>query len=188
MARNYPADVRLQNFYTENYDLEAKSRLNFFNARQRGDLSSVSAGCRRGIPNGLPLINPMQFARQKKLEEDETLRQILSQAKKLDCRDEMKPIDGQLKEKLYDGFTKEEKGRYQYLKSRHLHIPESKFTYPVTSAMDYGWKVLDSFKLQRSPYANCNVTKYNFYTRSGVPDLSQPASSDRMYRSKTMGF
>ena len=35
----------------------------------------------------------------------------------------------------------QEKGRYQYLKDRKQHIPEQKFTYPITSSMEYGWKV-----------------------------------------------
>ena len=35
-ARNYPADFRLQKFFTENYNLESKARLDFFSARKRG--------------------------------------------------------------------------------------------------------------------------------------------------------
>ena len=72
-----------------------------------GDLSSYSAGARRGLHDGLPNINPMQFARQKKLEEDANLKMILSQAKGLDCRDEMRPVKASVRDKLYDGFTKE---------------------------------------------------------------------------------
>ena len=49
----------------------------------------------------------MQFARQKKLEEDANLKMILSQAKGLDCRDEMRPVKASVRDKLYDGFTKE---------------------------------------------------------------------------------
>jgi len=183
MARNYPADVRLQTFYTENYDLEAKGRINFFRERTLGTDLRVPRQRQRGIPAGLPQINPMQFARQQKLKEDENIAKLKSEATKLNCADVMMGVPAATKDKLYDGFTKEEKGRYAYLKDRNHDIPENKYTYPITSTMDYGWKVLDQFKLKRSDHAVNNITRYTFYTRSGIPTLSQPAASNAHRRS-----
>lgn len=175
MARNYPADFRLQSFFTENYDRETLARINFYNAQRRGE--STSAGRRqKGVPNGLPIINPMQFARRKKLEEDESMRKIVEDArKKFNADVEMYPATRKVKSTLYDGFTKEEKGRYKYLRLRHQENPENKFTYPVTSALEYGWKIQDE-DLRRSKFAVSNVTKYSFFTRNGVPDLAAPTN------------
>ena len=37
MARNYPADVHIQNFITQNYDQETNARLEAYKARKAGE-------------------------------------------------------------------------------------------------------------------------------------------------------
>ncbi len=187
MARNYPADVRLQCFYTEGYDKETTARLNFHRQQKRGGQVGSANAASMQLRAGLPQINPMKFAREQKLREDAENARIREEARQMDYSEEMRMPNPRVKAKLYDGFTKEEKGRYQYLKSRHLHIPEYKFTYPVLNSMEYGWEIQRKFQLKKSDHAMSNVTKKNFYTRSGVPDLSNPTNNpSKLERAKTM--
>ena len=59
---------------------------------------------------------------------------VTSEASMLD----MLPPDPNTKKGLYDGFTKEEKGRYQYLKSRNKDGPEDKYQLPMLSSWNMG--------------------------------------------------
>ncbi|KAJ1162497.1 hypothetical protein NDU88_002965 [Pleurodeles waltl] len=54
---------------------------------------------------------------------------------------EMKPPTPRTKELLYHGTTKQEEGRYLYLKARSKIIPEEKYIYPVTTNFEYGWQI-----------------------------------------------
>jgi hypothetical protein len=185
MARNYPADVRLQSFYTENYTKESSARLDFWKQQRRGG-ETMSPAQKRAI-GALPTINPSKFAREMKMKEDEENARIVAEARNYDYSQVMRKPNTRVKAGLYDGFTKEEKGRYQYLKSRHMHVPEAKYTYPVLSSMEYGWQIQDRFDLKKSPHAMSNVTSNSFYTRSGVPDLANPSvNPSQLERGKTM--
>ena len=37
MARNYPADVHIQNFITQNYDCEVRARQDAYKSRKSGE-------------------------------------------------------------------------------------------------------------------------------------------------------
>ena len=51
----------------------------------------------------------------------------------------MHPISKSEKEILFDGFSKDEKGRSKYLKMRKNFDPEEKYRYPQLSSWEYGW-------------------------------------------------
>ena len=123
--------MKLQAFYTQNYDKENGARLQWYMDNKRGQSGGPQAsrqGSRTAALNhGLPTINPMEYARNKKRAEEEHIRQIRLQARQQQSKEEMRKPDPKLFGTLYDGFTKEEKGRYQYLKKRHTIIPEKKF-------------------------------------------------------------
>ena len=52
---------------------------------------------------------------------------------------DMHPITKAEKETLFDGFSKDEKGRSKYLKMRKKFDPEEKYRYPQLSSWEYGW-------------------------------------------------
>lgn len=85
---------------------------------------------------------------------------------------EMRPASAGTKEKLYDGFTKEGKGRYQYLCSRNKKGPEEKFAFPLLSSWEYGWRLGDVIKkeeIKKPPYGRTRIVADTFYTRTGIP-------------------
>ena len=184
MARSFPADTKLQNFMCQQIENENLSRLKFYyDYRERPEdfkRSGMSGnfgvyGSQGKVPVfGLPKINPMEYARKVKQEEEEELKRLREEARMTNMKEEMFPPNPQVKEKLYDGFTKEEKGRYQYMKSRNVIIPEKKYTYPILSSWDYGWKLDQPSSADRSRFSRTRIVKDSFYTRNKVATLDDP--------------
>ncbi|XP_075711224.1 protein SPMIP1 isoform X2 [Rhinoderma darwinii] len=54
---------------------------------------------------------------------------------------QMKPVSPGTRSLLYQGTSKEEKGRHRYLKARNILGPEEKYCFPVTTSWDYGWRL-----------------------------------------------
>ena len=85
---------------------------------------------------------------------------------------EMRPVDQSTKGKLYDGFTKEGKGRYQYLSSRYEQIPEEKFSFPLLSSWESGWRLGDVIRkdeIKKPVNGRTRIVADTFYTRTGIP-------------------
>lgn len=53
----------------------------------------------------------------------------------------MRPVSPQSKGTLYNGLSKEGKGRSQYLNRRMQKMPEERFEYPILSSWEYGWRL-----------------------------------------------
>ena len=182
MARSYPANTRLQWFFQEQYDKETAARLQAYRAAKGGTadkltLGPESAGPRLGPgdnPDGLPKINPQVFAREMQLRERVEMAKMIKDARRNQSKEEMQPATAGTKDKLYEGFTKEGKGRYAYLKERHEVIPEKKYAFPVTSSWKYGWKLDEAFQLQKPRFARSRKMMDTFYTRNGIPDMYCP--------------
>ena len=86
----------------------------------------------------------------------------------------MKPVDRQTLRKIYDGSSREGKGRYSYLKTRHEVRPENKYIYPLVSSWEYGWRLDDVIKVEemRNPeFGRSRIVADTFY-RSHLDGLS----------------
>ncbi|XP_066452688.1 protein SPMIP1 [Eleutherodactylus coqui] len=80
---------------------------------------------------------------------------------------------------LYDGFSKEGKGRALYLKVRKQLGPQEKYPHPLLSSWDYGWRLGDIVDEFKTPiHGRSRIVKDSFYSRNGI--LSVPSSTDRM--------
>ncbi|KAJ7994429.1 hypothetical protein DPEC_G00249180 [Dallia pectoralis] len=91
----------------------------------------------------------------------------------------MRPVTPQTKEALYQGFSKEGKGRRCYLHARTQKAPEEKFDYPLLSSWDYGWRLSDWIRGYRSPaWGRSGVVRNSFYARNGI--FSCPSETDRL--------
>lgn len=171
MARAFPADTKLQSFFTEQYEKEDKARLQFYVDTRRGGSGQRQHSSSHTLPPALPSINPMQYARNIQKQEREKLAQIVKQAREHSTNEEMRAADPKVKGSLYTGFTKEGRGRYHYLKQRREENPEVKYTFPICSSMVYGWKITGDPRFGKPTYARTRMIQDSFYTRNGVPDL-----------------
>jgi len=175
MARNFPADAKLQHFFEEQYDKESAARLQFhFDTKCGRTRRSAAEMCAaRSVSAGLPRINPFEFAIRQKHEQDEALREIVEQARARNEKAEMRPVDDESKAALYDGFSREGRGRVRYLRQRREQAPDAKFTYPVVSSWEYGWKIKDELESYGPPqHARSSTMKDSFYSRNGIPSIS----------------
>ena len=81
------------------------------------------------------------------------------------------------KKLLFDGFTKEEKGRYQYLLARKQIPPENKFEFPITSSWELGWRQKESISEFAAPTHGRNkIVRDTFYRKNGVFNAPIPMS------------
>jgi len=84
----------------------------------------------------------------------------------------MRPVGERSKALLYEGFSREGRGRARYLRDRRLLEPGAKFTHPVVSSWEYGWKVGDEMDAYGRPtHARTSTIQDSFYTRNGVPSM-----------------
>jgi len=184
MARNYPANTQIQKFLEESYNKERDTRLAWFYKTK--DSSNIAEGskqsevARRKIQNapkpaedlikGLPTDYVAPRYNKKKSGMIDLEIKTGNNADLL--MSEMRPPSPSTKARLYDGFTKEGKGRHQYLLCRNKQSPENKFPFPVLSSWEYGWRLEDVIKkedIKKPPYGRTRIVADTFYTRTGIP-------------------
>lgn len=54
---------------------------------------------------------------------------------------EMYPVPPDTKALLYEGISHDLQGRYQYLNTRKLDLPETRYLFPITTNFTYGWQL-----------------------------------------------
>jgi len=181
MARNPYANTQMQNFWKESVEKEATARLMSF-AKMRGQSRAQPRQLevfRKKIEDNkpsealldrLPPITAEPHFNRKKADFNEPLGLDRALTMPVDAP-EMRPVDKNMKMTLYDGFTKEGKGRYMYLHQRYGTIPEEKFAFPTCSSWDYGWRLGDVIKkedIKKPKYGRNKIVEDTFYTRNGL--------------------
>jgi hypothetical protein len=69
---------------------------------------------------------------------------------------------------LYTGSTRE--ARMRYLRTRHRRRPESRFTFPLVSSWEYGWRLGDVIKtedLHNPAHGRSRIIADTFYRNNG---------------------
>ncbi len=166
-------DTRAQNSWKELIEKEASTRIacKLRDAEAKDDddwfKRSKYTENRPFTVNQLPtIVFPPRPVRQKPAD---ILLQLANKQKETASLSEMKPADDKTKTLLFEGFTKEEKGRYQYLRARTAHNPEDKYEFPLLSSWEYGWKLKDVGQKFKSPAnARSKIVEESFYRRNGV--------------------
>ncbi|ESO95680.1 hypothetical protein LOTGIDRAFT_203814 [Lottia gigantea] len=181
-ARNASITVESQNFLTEAINKERDTRLNWHQKRRGQDAVKPRQMevFRRNIEERskpsealmerLPAITKEQRFNKKKTTDWDALV-TKSASGNVNTVLNMRPATPDTNSKLYDGFTKEGKGRYQYLQSRYFQIPEEKFPYPLLNSWEYGWRLNDVVKkeeIKKPTYGRTRIVADTFYTRTGA--------------------
>lgn len=171
----------MQLFWKEAIDKEAKARLGSF-AKLKGQCRSQGRQFevfRKKLEEGrptddilerLPPIAVETRHHKKKADFNEVFDIGEGEAQALVSLPEMRPVSPLVRRSLYDGFTREGKGRDIYLKQRYDKIPEDKYTFPSCTSWDYGWRLNDAFvgqERKRSIHAHYKIMEDTFYSRNG---------------------
>lgn len=182
-ARNANFTTQFQDFLKESFEKETSQRLAWFNKR-RSQTTGINRPrqlevFRKKITEGskpsdallqkLPAIEGEQRHARVKADFNDPLLGRRAYTS-VDLQQEMRPPSPVTRSLLYDGFTKEGKGRYQYLRHRYDTIPEKKFTFPIISSWDYGWRLEDVIKkeeIKKPTYGRTRIVEDTFYTRNG---------------------
>ena len=189
MSRNYPANTQIQKFLEESYNKERDCRLGwYFKTQKSGEAVSdskqldvfrkkIEAGCPKPTEGLLRLksLKPKNY-HKRIVSHDDNLVRMAGQTRNASLTIDMHPVQRPVRDKLYDGFTKEGKGRYQYLQSRYQDIPENKYQFPVLSSWDYGWRlndVINKEDIKKPANGRTRIVADTFYTRTGIPALQR---------------
>jgi len=181
-SRSYPANTQIQKFLEESYNKERDVRLAWhakLGPKEAGKSKQFEV-FRRKIENEAKPADGFLSKVPKGVKEPRYNKKIIGTNDTLAGRDEdphslsaeMRPVTPGTKNKLYDGFTKEGKGRYQYLSERYEKNPEEKFSFPLLSSWEYGWRLEDVIKkgdVKKPTHGRTRIVADTFYTRTGIP-------------------
>ena len=171
-------DTRSQNAWKELIEKEAMTRISWHQVFKpnpnddewfkRGFYTQATS---KPISRSLPAIVPPPRPKPRHDPNDtlDALGRKLDIEHNPDVLKEMYPVKKEHKDVLYDGYSKEEKGRYKYLNLRKHILPERRYQYPVSSTMEYGWKLDDSGQKFKAPtFARGKIVEESFYRRNGA--------------------
>lgn len=193
-SRSFPYDTFGQRFIEETYSKDRDTRIKWFLRNKDLQLDQdvgrdgagggskqydvyrkrIEAGCPRPTESLLALKDRYQPADHRK--RIRTFDDHYQASPSMDDESlvDMLPPDDATRRQLYNGTTKEGKGRYQYLRSRNVPGPDSKYRLPVLTSWEYGWNAGDVVK--KPEFGRTKLISDTFYCRNGVHTLKVPAT------------
>lgn len=197
MARSYPANTQIQKFLEESYNKERDARLGWYRQQQAGGSTQPAASRQFQVfrkkvqeacpkaPEGLlhlrQTVKPKSYHRRIVPTDDHLVRLAKqdSDSSTAGPTKDMRNPGPRTRDLLYDGFTKEGRGRYQYLQARYQCIPEVKYRFPLLSSWEYGWRLSDVMRVDEASkpaQGRTRIVADTFYTRTGIPTLQRQST------------
>ena len=91
---------------------------------------------------------------------------------------EMYPVEPGVRSLLYEGFSREGRGRANYLRHRKKPDPDERYRRLVTTSLQYGWGVTELIPQPEKPrHGRSSVVTGTFYARNGISTLVVPATN-----------
>lgn len=183
MRDKKPMTTALISSMTETYDKERAARLSAFEERQKsGPVKSrqfevYKKKLEMAAPKPGPAMQRVKDAPEARFNKKKSRLPLInidtatpgSDLKKYEV---MNPVQPKVKGLLYDGLSKESKGRWLYLRERTMPGPDVKYQYQVCSSWEYGWKMNENIPSPPKPvYGRTCLVRDTFYSRSGIPGL-----------------
>ncbi|XP_075061356.1 protein SPMIP1 [Mixophyes fleayi] len=83
---------------------------------------------------------------------------------------QMRPVSPKTQSLLYHGTSKQEEGRYHYMKARNNLKPEEKYLFPLATSWDYGWHLAGNSNNINCPlHRRCRIVTDTFFRKNGIP-------------------
>ncbi|EDV28969.1 hypothetical protein TrispH2_000032 [Trichoplax sp. H2] len=180
MARPH-MDTRRQNFWTELIQKEDYIRLTWHERfrrirKEKAELNFATKPVyRKEITRA---IQSEKLPKLTNLEASSTLtRKIKVESDKVESDGpsasavlfEMRPPSSKTKSLLYKGYSAIGEGRAAYLQARKIVNPEGKYEFPLTSSLEYGWKISDvNSDIKQTKFGRSRIVKDSFYRSNGV--------------------
>lgn len=169
-------DTRVQNAWKELVEKEANTRVQC-KLRQEEEAKNedewfVRSKYTQIKPGSLNIPTAINYPpKPPKKDPAADIERIQKQLKEnqVNLLSDMIPAEPAVKNLLFDGLSKEKKGRYQYLQERKLDLPEQRYEYPLLSSFDYGWKLKEVAQEYKTPiHGRGRIVEESFYRRNGV--------------------
>lgn len=174
--KNLASDTNMQNFWTEAINKEANVRFEW-QLRYSKEFSKNAFKPQPPKRKALQMNNDLSH-RIKELESSVSSNASASTLEGTDDKAEscqksnplvdMSPASKDIHALLYDGLSHHGEGRYSYLRKRVELQPDKKYSFPLLTSMNYGWKILDFVSLKPSCYGRTAIVKNTFYRSSGI--------------------
>ncbi|MEJ1280831.1 Atp6v1f neighbor [Cricetulus griseus] len=140
MARQLNMDTLRQNFWKEEYLKEMKLRYEWH--RKYGTLlkAKQKAKAAARLPLKLPTLMPKAPVSPQPASKAAPSK-APSPVPETPFQSEMYPVPPATRALLYEGISHDLQGRYQYLNTRKLDLPEKRYLFPITTNFTYGWQL-----------------------------------------------
>ncbi|XP_036103539.1 protein ATP6V1FNB [Molossus molossus] len=140
MSRQLNVDTVRQNFWKEEFLKEKILRCEWY--RKYGSMvkAKQKAKAATRLPLKLPTLYPKPPLSPPPAPKAVSAR-VPSPALEAPSQAEMYPVLPATRALLYEGISHDFQGRYQYLKTRKLDIPEMRYLFPITTNFTYGWQL-----------------------------------------------
>ncbi|KAM8813316.1 protein SPMIP1 [Rhynchonycteris naso] len=165
MARQLNMDTVRQNFWKEEFLREKMLRCEWHRkygamvkAKQK---AKASARLLPKLPTLYPKAPPSPPPAPK-----EVPSRVPSPAPEAPMQSEMYPVLPAIRALLYEGISHDSQGRYRYLNTRKLDVPEKRYLFPITTNFTYGWQLGPIVKQELVSCKMCRIE--SFFRKNGA--------------------
>ncbi|XP_045420132.1 protein ATP6V1FNB isoform X1 [Lemur catta] len=140
MLRQLNMDTLRQNFWKEEYLREKMVRCEWH--RKHGSMvkAKQKAKAAARLPLKLPTLYP-KAPRSPTPAPQAVPSKAPSPVLEAPFQSEMYPVLPTTRALLYEGISHDLQGRYHYLNTRKLDMPETRYLFPITTNFTYGWQL-----------------------------------------------
>ena len=140
MSRQLSMDTVRQNFWKEEYLREKMLRCEWHHKYGSLVKAKQKAKAAARLPLKLPTLPP-----KAPLSPPPTPKAVPSRASspalEAPIQSEMYPLPPATRALLYEGISHDFQGRYRYLSTRKLDMPEKRYLFPITTNFTCGWQL-----------------------------------------------
>ncbi|XP_007953598.1 protein ATP6V1FNB [Orycteropus afer afer] len=171
MSRQLNMDTLRQNFWKEEYLREKMLRCEWY--RKYGSLVKArqKAKAAARLPLKLPTLHP-QAPLLPPPAPKEAPSKSPSSIQEAPFQSEMCPVPPATRALLYEGISHDSQGRYCYLNTRKLDLPEKRYLFPITTNFTYGWQLGPPVKQELVSCKMCRID--SFFRKNGAFALLDP--------------
>ncbi|XP_055139916.1 protein SPMIP1 [Symphalangus syndactylus] len=173
MSRQLNIDTLRQNFWKEEYLREKMLRCEWY--RKYGSMvkAKQKAKAATRLPVKLPTLHPKAPLSPPPAPKSAPSKvpSPVPEAPEKEMS-EMYPIPPVTRALLYEGISHDFQGRYRYLNTRKLDMPEMRYLFPVTTSFMYGWQLGPPVKQELVSCKMCRIE--SFFRKNGAFALLDP--------------
>ncbi|XP_075414761.1 protein SPMIP1 [Tenrec ecaudatus] len=172
MSRQLNMDTLRQNFWKEEFLREKWLRCEW--QRKYGSVVKArqKAKAAAHVPLKLPTLQPQTPVLPPPAPKAAPSKPLSPVPEEAPCQSEMYPVPPDTRALLYEGISHDHQGRFCYLNTRKLDLPEKRYLFPITTNFKYGWQLGPAVKHELVSCKMCRIE--SFFRKNGAFALLDP--------------